>query len=227
MDSPGYQRAFFRAGGGQETFSLSVGQERAGLTLVSLDGRNGHATLRRGTDVWELGFPIARRQGADFATSDTTPWPPGYEPELIRRHRAGQLDTNAPPARPTGNTTASSQYIAAMRDYGRQLPPAERAVFQAEVNRFAATPIAPETPAALDAVLPNATLGRDLGKDGGLPARDAYQPPVDASSQPGTREGDATEIGRLRALYRQETDPAARLRIQRQLLAFTSPGQLP
>lgn len=217
--SPGYARAFFCAWPGGQSFSLGEGEAREGLKLVRLDWRSEQLTLGHGTNQWTVDFPNARvpdgERGRSLARMEispdwTGPWPPGYEPEIIRRHRAGIPIKDMREASSADQAIASGQYIEAIRAYIRELPAAERPTFQTELGRYAASPATQA--AAVDTLTPHAiptpinalnSTGRDVTTEA--------EPRKFQATRPGT--ADAEEVGRLRALARSEPDPDVRAQI--------------
>ena len=236
------RRAFVCVPPGHEVFTLQVGEETAGMTLLEVNFDADSARVWCGGEFVTVTFPCRDKEQNPFARFLTTgaypadytgPLPPGYEPEIIRRHRAGGLallnsETNAP-----AGQAASAEYLGAVRKYARQLPADDRAAFQNELNRYSAGRIeanasdsSPAEPTHADRPASSEELSRRADAaslntdDARLLQQILAMPPPEV----GTETGTAEEVGQLRRLRRAQTDPAVRERILQQIRAYAAPA---
>ena len=235
------QRALVRRLPANDLLTLRPGCEIGGLELLALDIRAGQALVREGTNLLTVNFPGVQTQSSaleKFAQTGRLPadyaatWPAGYEPEIIRRHRAGTLDASAGSLTNSPGGVATAEYIAAIRTYMRTLPPEERAPFLRELEQYRATPVAASdgttrsseyfsgptaTPPFSAGDVNTPTLGSPAIPGGLLLQLNAPPPEV------GTLQGTAAEIKAWRQLRRAQRDPAIVARIDAQLLGYASP----
>ena len=235
------QRAFVRRLPGDDLLTLRPGREVGGLELLSLDILAARALVRDGTNLLTLNFPGGQAQSSvleKFAQSGRLPpdyaaaWPAGYEPEIIRRHRAGTLDPSAGPLTDTPGAVATADYISAIRRYARTLPPEEREPFLRELEQYKATPVAAaDGTARSPESFPGPTVTPTVStSDGSTPTLGSPAIPGDLLAQlntpapdVGTLQGTAPEISAWRRLRRAQSDPALIARIEAQLLGYASP----
>ena len=236
------RRALVCVSPGHEIFTLQVGQETAGLTLLDMNFAADMARVRCGTEIVTVTFPGRDQEhnsfarfltAGSYAPDYTGPLPPGYEPEIIRRHRAGEpASSNSESNAPAGQV-ASADYLGAVRKYARQLPAVNRAPFENELSRYSAgrtdanagEPPATETartdhPASPDELSHRADTATLNAEDERL----LQQLLASAPPEIGTETGTAEEIGRLRRLRHAQTDPAVRERILQQIRAYAAPA---
>lgn len=235
------QRALVRRLPANDLLTLRPGCEIDGLELLALDVRAGHAQVREGTNLLTLNFPGVQAQSSvleKFAQTGRLPtdyaatWPAGYEPEIIRRHRAGLLDASTGPLTNSPGSVATSDYISAVRSYARTLPVEERAPFLRELEQYRATPVAasdgttrsPEYFSGPTAT-PPVSAGDGNSPALGLPAIPGglFLPLNAPPPEVGTLQGTAAEIKAWRQLRRAQRDPAIIARIDAQLLGYASP----
>lgn len=118
------------------TLILSLDRDVAGLRLLELDPQAGKVLLQRGGQTLSLELPksgehgtiAAALTGGELALDFEGAWPPGYEPDIIRRHKARMLRENYENSLPAGQR-ASRRYLNTIKQYASGLPAEERAAF--------------------------------------------------------------------------------------------------
>lgn len=147
--------------------------------------------------------------------------------------RVASRSTGVSVASPTNGNVASADYIAALREYTRNLSVAEREPFQAELLRFhAAAASSGQTDpgkAVLDAA-PDSLQQPGLDDAAERISLDSPQGQQLGvllsvlSPAPGSRQGSGDEIAQLRRLRILQSDPAVRTRLLNELRAYAAPS---
>jgi hypothetical protein len=226
-------------------YILSPNRNTAGLRLLDIDMQTGKVRIQRGGEVIELVFAAPA-----VSAFPMEPAPAGAEPELIRLHRAGLLQTGTTPAL-SETRPPSIRDVQLLRRYAKSLPEYERAPFLAEIQSQLE---------AIDRTARPAPAGPEAGANPGATAQAGhtglidpdpdrprsaleYVPKWTLDSAPaqaeqsarlqhllatpppavGSLSGTAQEdILPLRILLRNQTDPGIRRRILQQIYGYFS-----
>ncbi|EEF58448.1 hypothetical protein Cflav_PD1071 [Pedosphaera parvula Ellin514] len=210
----------------------------AGWRLLQLDAPHKRALIMHGTNVLMASMPSSVTNKDQLATFVSTgvlppdyigPWPQGYEPEIIRLHRAGLLSSETNSAPIEKGLKVSGQYIGALRGYAKTLPDAEAAPIQRELERYSAGSLVggPEIQEStlkpvetFDTSYPTPLLS-STGETSSLLQRVLNHPPPEVGSLIGT--GTDSQVPELRQLVRNQSDPQIALRLRQELDGYAAP----
>ncbi|MEI7732131.1 MAG: hypothetical protein WCO56_21330 [Verrucomicrobiota bacterium] len=224
-----YQRAVVMEYPSLHSYLLVPGKNVAGLKLLGINSQTGVVRIQRDGEELTLELPDLRKgtnalsgylAGGELPPDYSGPWPAGYEPELIRQHRAGLLKGGANPVPLNPDRNASPEYLAAIRKYTRGVPEEEREPLVNALRQYAGAPtmtsdgasVAKETanPVSNDAIQeqsPEELLQHILNT-----------PPPAAGALAGT----PADVITLRQLWRQQADPMVRQRIQQEIMGYAA-----
>ena len=223
----GLRRALVFDAASGATCILAPGRQTAGLRLLELDSQAGSARIQRGEETWELSLPKAGSRGslaAALAGGELAPdfegaWPPGYEPDIIRRHKAGTLNGDYETSLPAGQR-ASRRYLSAIKQYAATLPASERTAFYSDylehsqtqtlpVAAFSATANSDHAPSDYQSVDQPAKAQVTMTGSGLLQQLLGTSPP-----EIGSQDGGPAYLAELkRLLQAQAGNPAAQRRV--------------
>ncbi|HEY6168751.1 MAG TPA: hypothetical protein VI454_11975 [Verrucomicrobiae bacterium] len=220
------------------TYTLVPGRVTAGFQIESIDFHAGAALIKRGGGTFAVAFTNAEGRTNAYAeflkTGDLPPdfegeWPPGYEPRIIREHRAGRLSKTLASTSVGRGVGASHQFIAALEDYARTLPPGARAEFQnaasefnspSSDNGYRAQSPSPDTASPASKLVAAADFHSLSDEDARL-LREILE---SAPPQLGTLTTDPGHIGRIDQLLWHQKPPEVRRRLELELLGYASPS---
>ncbi len=152
----------------------------------------------------------------------------GYEPKIIRDHRLGLLPAATNVVAHGGGETASSEFIAALRNYAKSLAPGDRTTFLNEFKRYSG-------PTSDNGYDPNQQLVRTAPANELIAAASFTGLSTEASqllrqilATPPPALGEffgaaAPELRDLRQLLRTQQSTAVRQRLQQQFQGYASP----